>query len=115
MVLEGDRTPYSVPRPVSLPRQALEAALRDDRRANIWRLLAGNDIPTPPAGIVPDYRGWAADLLRWIESARAAGLVQIEAKYRARPRYMATARALLDATRHQRLRLRAIAGGLRQP
>lgn len=93
-------------------KRRLRSAALAYRRDNLMRLLSGEPLDPPPAGVVPDYARWAADLLRDIDRARAMRPAEIAA---VRPDRVPHWRACQSATAHQRLRLRGIAGGLREP
>lgn len=101
--------------PARRDRATAFAAALAYRRANILRLLHGDPLDPPPAGVVPDYARWAGDLLRHIDRAREAGPAEIAAAYRRFPHRLPYWRACLGATAHQRIRLRGIADGLRRP
>ncbi len=103
--------PFRGPEAAAEKRRRRDAA-RAYRAASLPALLYGRDLAPAPAGVVPDYRGWAADLLARIDRAQALDRRRVAAsRHPSRAHWL----AMIDATGHQRIRLRQIALGLRQP
>jgi len=100
--IEGDPTPYRVPKGLPRLRFWLSGLLTEYWFFNRSALFDGLPLSRPPAGVRPDFRRRARILESLIEYAQKGGTV-----------YSGIPQAdLLAASAHQRIRLQSIAAGL---